>query len=171
MGVTLQPMRGGIAAAFVFGVLLVGATPVGAASGPGMGAPSAMTVSASPHAAKAHAVRLTVTLRYEMQCGYPGAGPLVVTFPSALKLPQRFAAGAVELSGKATAATVNGRQVTVTIARHKGLLCDLMGPGSLTLTFTRAAKLGNPTRAGSYSFKASHGKRTFTAKLAIKPVS
>ena len=162
-------MRGGIAAAFVLGVLLVAATPVGAASEPAIGVPSAMTVSGSPHAAKAHPVRLTVTLRFEMQCGYPGAGPLVVTFPSTLKLPQRLVAGAVELSGKPTAATVKGRQVTVTIPPHKGLLCDLMGAGSLTLTFTHAAKLANPARAGSYSFKASHGKRTFTAKLAVMP--
>lgn len=127
-----------------------------------------MTVTASPHVARAHSVRLTVTLRYEMQCGYPGAGPLVVTFPGSLKLPQRFAAGAVKLSGKSIAGTVKGRRVTVTVPRHKGSLCDVMGPGTVTLTFTRAAELANPARAGSFSFGATHDGRAFTAKLVVK---
>jgi hypothetical protein len=128
-----------------------------------------MTVTASPRATGAHAVRLTLILRYEMQCSYPGAGPLVVTFPSAVKLPQRFAAGAVNLAKKPVAAHVSGRRVTVTVPRHKGVLCDLIGPGSLTLTFTRAAKLANPARAGAYSFRATHAGQAFAAKLRIKP--
>jgi len=130
-----------------------------------------MTVTASPRSAGAHGVRLTLTLHYEMQCSYPGAGPLVVTFPAALKLPKQFAAGAVTLGGKQVAANVDGRQVTVTIAPHTGKLCDVMGPGSLTLAFTRAAKLANPARAGSYRFTATHAKRAFTARLAIKPAA
>ena len=127
-----------------------------------------MKATASPHVAGAQAVRLTLTLRYEMQCGYAGAGPLVVTFPRAVELPQRFAAGAVRLAGKPVVATLDARHVSVTVPRHKGMLCDLMGPGSLTLTFTRAAKLANPSRAGSYSFQATHAGRAFTAKLRIK---
>ena len=130
-----------------------------------------MTVTASPRTARAHAVRLSLTLRYEMQCNYPGVGPLVVTFPSAFRLPQRFASGAVKLNGKQIAATVGGRRVTVTVPPHKGVLCNLMGPGSVSLAFTHAAKLTNPARAGSYGFTATHGKRTFTAKLAVKPAS
>ncbi len=128
-----------------------------------------MTVAASPHAAGAHAVRLTVTLRYVMQCGYPGVGPLVVSFPSAFKLPRRFASRTVKLDGKPVAAKIKGRRVTVNVPPPNGVLCNLMGPGSVTLAFTRAAKLANPAQAGSYGFKATHGKRTFTAKLAIKP--
>jgi hypothetical protein len=127
-----------------------------------------MTVTAAPRAARAHGVLLTFTLRYEMQCGYPGAGPLAVTFPSAVKLPQRFADGAVRLAGKSIAATVTARRVTVTIPPHKGVLCNLRGPGSVTLAFTRTAKLANPARPGSYSFHATHEKQAFTAKLAIK---
>jgi hypothetical protein len=161
-------MRGGVAAAVAFTALLVSVPQAGASSrqiAPGV----SMTVTASPRAAGAHAVRLTMTLRYEMQCGYPGVGPLVVTFPSALKLPQRFASSAVKLNGKPIAAKVKGRHVTVTIAPHKGVLCSLMGPGSVTLVFTPAAKLTNPARAGSYGFTATHEKFTFTTKLAIKP--
>ncbi len=128
-----------------------------------------MTVTASPRAANVHAVRLTATFRYEMQCSYPGAGPVVVTFPSALKLPKRFAAGSVKLAGKPVAVKVKGRRVTVTIAPPKGVLCGTLGPGSLTLVFTRKAKLQNPRRAGSYRFTAKHATHSFAAKLAIKP--
>lgn len=130
-----------------------------------------MTVTASPNTATAHPARLTVTLRYEMQCGYPGAGPLVVTFPSAVTLPKRFAAGAVRLGGKSIVATRAGRQVTVTIAPPKDTLCNLVGPGSLKLEFTRKAKLANPKRAGSYHFTASHGTHALASKLAITPAS
>jgi hypothetical protein len=127
-----------------------------------------MTVTASSHVAGARRVRLTLTLRYEMQCDYPGGGPLVVTFPKGLRLPRNFAAGTVRLEGNPVAAKVAGAQVTVTVAPHKGILCDVMGRGSLTLAFTRDAKLANPRRAGSYRFRATHGRRSFTAKLAIR---
>lgn len=129
---------------------------------------TSMTVSTSSHAAGAAPIRLAFILRYEMQCGYPGAGPLVVTFPAALKLPQQFAAGAVRLAGKRMAAAVDGHRVTVSIPPYKGTLCDLMGRGALTLVFTRGAKLANPARAGSYHFQASHLRRTFSASFAIK---
>jgi hypothetical protein len=114
-------------------------------------------------------MRLRLTLRYEMQCGYPGAGPLAVKFPAALKLPSRFAAGSVRLGGKAIAPKVNGREVTVTIPPPTGTLCGTIGPGRTVLAFTVAAKLVNPARPGSYSFRATHGTHAFAAKLAIKP--
>jgi hypothetical protein len=164
-------MRGGVGAtAIVFLALLVAASPAGAGSKPPSVVPS-MTVTASPRAARAHGIRLTLILRYEMQCNYPGAGPLVVTFPAALKLPKQFAAGAVKLAGKPVTAKVDGRHVTVTVAPHTGILCDVMGPGSLTLAFTRDARLASPARAGFYRFTATHRKRAFTARLAIKPAA
>ena len=94
-----------------------------------------------------------------------------MTFPSALKLPADFAAGTVLLSGKPVHATVSGRQVAVTVPPHKGMLCNIVAPGSLTLVFTHAAKLANPVHAGSYRFTATHGTRAFTAALTIKPAA
>lgn len=132
-----------------------------------MSVPS-MTVVASSRAAGAHRVRLVVTLRYQMQCGYPGAGPLVVTFPSALKPPKQFAPGTVRLADKVVGATVKAQKVTVTVPPPRGVLCSMLGPGSVRLLFTRAAKLTNPGRAGSYRFRATHGKHTFRATLVIK---
>lgn len=162
-----RAVRGGIAA-LVFVFVLVAVPPAGATSRQPASLAS-MTVTASPAAASAHPTRLTLTLRYEMQCGYPGAGPLVVRFPPAVRLPKRFAAGAVRLLGKPIAATRAGRQVTVTIGPPSGQLCTLLGPGSVKLVFTRKARLANPKRAGSYRFTAMHGKHTFTSKLAIRP--
>ena len=130
-----------------------------------------MEMTASSYEPGAHGVRLTFTLHYWMQCGYPGAGPLVVTFPKGMRLPDQLASGAVRLAGKPVASEVHGRQVTVTVAPHTGVLCDLMSRGSLKLAFTRLAKLSNPTRAGSYRFAAKHRRLALTAKLVIKPAS
>lgn len=160
-------MRGGLVGVAALVLTLLVAVPLGgAASGPPIAVQS-MTVGASPHSARAHHVRLAITLTYVMQCEYPGAGPLVVTFPSTVKLPKRFAAGSVKLAGKPVAATVSGRNVTVTIPPHAGLLCTTMGPGVVTLVFTPAAKLANPTHAGSYRFTATHTEHTFRARLVV----
>lgn len=164
-------MRGGLVSGAVILALLVAVPIGGAASGPPTASVQSMKLTESTHAARAHGVRLTITLRYLMQCGYPGAGALVVTFPSAAKLPDRFATGSVRLAGNAVAARLEGRNVTVTIPRHKGVLCNTMGPGTLTLTFTHAAKFGNPAHVGSYGFTATHAKHTFKAKLVIKPAA
>jgi hypothetical protein len=86
-----------------------------------------------------------------------------------MKVPKKLAAGAVLVAGKPIAATVDGRQVTVTIKRPAGVLCGVVGPGLLKLVFTRKANLANPSRPGSYRFTATHAPRTFTAKLAIRP--
>jgi hypothetical protein len=161
-------MRGGVAAAVLVLAVLVAVPSAGAGESPRPFGAS-MTVTASPHTTRAHA-RLTLTLRYEMRCGYPGSGPLVVTFPSALKLPKRFAAGAVR-AGKSLAAKVEGRTVTATIPPPKGTLCNVVSLGSLAVTFTRAAKLVNPGQAGSYRFKAAHAGHHFTARLAITPAA
>ena len=110
-------------------------------------------------------------LRYEMRCGYPGSGPLVVTFPSAWKLPKRFASGAMRAAGKPLPAKVEGRTVTATIPPPTGTLCNVVNLGSLAVTFTRAAKLVNPTQAGSYRLRAAHAGHHFTARLAITPAS
>jgi hypothetical protein len=164
----MRALAGSVAVTIL--ALLVAVPLGGAASTPALELQS-MKVSASTHVAGAHHVRLTIALTYEMQCGYPGAGPIVVTFPSAAKLPGQFAAGSVKLSGKAVAATIKGRKVSVTVPPHDGVLCGTIGPGRATITFTHAAKVGNPAQAGSYRFTAVHTKRTFSAKLVIKPAA
>lgn len=157
--------------AVAFLAVLSAAPPAGAVSSPPIVSVPSMTIAASSHAARAHPVRLAVTLRYRMQCGSPGPGPFVVTFPSALKLPKRFAPGSVKLAGRVVAASTRARKVTVTVPPPKGVTCGMLGPGSVTLLFTREAKLRNPARAGSYRFTATHANHTFRARLAVEPAT
>jgi len=126
-----------------------------------------LTVVASPARAGAHDVRLTLTLRYPMQCGYPGAGPLVVTLPAAEVVPAAVPQGSVLLDGKPTAATVAGSRVTVMIASHQGPICDVIGPGTVRLTIKSQAGFGNPPKTAKYRVTAMHARRSFSAVLAI----
>jgi len=168
-------MRGSLAALLAAVTALGAALTASAATGPPVHSPTfpvtptafGMTVTASSAAAGAQDVQLTVTLRYAMQCSYPGAGPLVVTFPDAMSLPTAFANGSVRLSGRAVEAKVSDRKVTVTVPVHRGLMCDVMGPGRLVLTFTHAAKLANPASPGTYRFAAAHARRGFSTTLTI----
>jgi hypothetical protein len=164
-------VRGGIITTIMLASLLVGTASAGAGSRQAAATLDSMTVTASPQTASAHGVRLAVTLRYQMQCNYPGAGALVITFPKALKPPKKLAAGSVRMAGKPIAAEVDGRQVTVTIPAPTGTLCGIVGPGLLKLAFTPKAHLSNPSRPGSYRFAATHTSHTFAAKLAIKAAS
>lgn len=149
--------------------LLVAAPTADAGSKRPVAVRQSMTVAASPQAASAHPVRLAMTFHYQMQCGYPGSGPLVVTFPKALRLPKQLVAGAVRLAGIPITTTVNGRRVSMTIAPPTGVLCSMVGPSSLRLVFTRRAKLANPGRPGSYRFTVAHTTHRFTAMLTIGP--
>jgi hypothetical protein len=45
----------------------------------------------------------------------------------------------------------------------------VIGPGTIKIRFTRAAKLGNPRKAGRYTVRASIGTQDFSARVRIKP--
>ena len=166
-------MRGGVAATLLALTTLVAALTASAATGPPVHRLTPvtplteMTVATSSAAPGAQDVELRVTLRYQMQCGYPGAGPLTVTFPDAMAPPSSFAAKSVLLSGKPVAARVAGSKVIVTVPMHRGLMCDVIGPGKVVLTFTHAAGLANPASPGTYRFAAAHARRGFSATLKI----
>jgi hypothetical protein len=128
---------------------------------------SGMTVAASTNAAGADNVMLALTIRYVMQCGYPGAGPLVITLPAAEVVPSSLPKGSVLVGGVPAAAKISGRSVAVAIPKYKGFICDVMGPGKLQVIFTSRAGLGNPPTPGSYHYTAVHARRTFGAALTI----
>ena len=128
---------------------------------------SGLTVVASPPVAGARHVRLTLVMRYEMQCNYPGAGPLTVVLPRQASVPNELQVGSVLLGGKATEAKIAGTTVTVVIAPPTGVMCDAMGPGMLQLVFTPRAGLGNPARSGSYRVRVVHARHSFTAVLRV----
>ena len=131
-----------------------------------------------PHSAKlelssshvgAQPVEVTVQLGYDMQCGYPGPGPVLLTFPAAEHVPATIPTGAVLVDGKmARAVHVAGQTVSVGLAPPPQVMCDVIGPGRLTLELKRAAGLGNPGRAGSYLLRAAKGGLTFTARFAVR---
>jgi hypothetical protein len=128
---------------------------------------SSMTAATTPTVAGARHVRLTLAMHYEMQCGYPGAGPLVVVLPNDMSLPTRLPSGSVLVNGNPLPATIAHARVTVSIPPHTGVMCDSIGPGTLRLTLTRQAGFGNPARAGTYRLTAAHARRAFSTNLKI----
>ena len=46
-------------------------------------------------------------------------------------------------------------------------MCDVIGPGRLTIAFNRSAGLGNPARAGAYTISATRQAAAFSARIAI----
>ena len=46
-------------------------------------------------------------------------------------------------------------------------MCDVIGPGTVTVVFTRAARIGNPKAPGSYLVRGSHAADSFTGRFAI----
>ena len=126
------------------------------------------TVQVSPARVGARPVALTLTLGYEMQCGYPGPGPVVVQLPAAELVPARIARTAVLLDGKAAPGVqVAGHAISVALPPRPQVMCDVIGPGKLTITFTRAAGLGNPSRGGSYTVTATRGTTPVRARFSV----
>jgi len=127
---------------------------------------TALTVLLSIHAPHARDVRATLTFRYDMQCGYPGPDALVLHFPQ--RVPQHLARKAVLLDGKPVpAVTVLGHRVTLRMPPRPIVMCDSIGPGRLTVAFTRAAHLTNPV-AGRYRIVATKGTMRFSAPVTIR---
>jgi hypothetical protein len=160
--------------AVLLAVLAGGTVPALAASPPKPAPPvplprtGSATAVAAPATAGARPVTLTLKLRYEMQCGRPGAGPLVVSLPAAEHVPHALARSTVVLDGKPPASvSVTGHVVVLTLPPQQGVTCMVIGPGTLTVVFTRAAGLGNPAAAGSYPIAARIGAHTFTPHLAV----
>ena len=83
-------------------------------------------------------------------------------------MPTTFPDGPVLVDGDPVAAKAAGTRVTVAIA-HQGVICDVLGPGTLRLVFTPRAGLGNPVRAGSYRVTATHARHSFSAVLRSRP--
>lgn len=115
-------------------------------------------------------VALTVTLHYEMQCGYPGSGTLSVVLPSREQVPRALVVGSALLDGKRVDASLGpGKTVSVTLPPRPGVMCDEIGPGTLTLVVGKNAGLGNPAKAGTYAVSAraaSHALKTTVRIIA-----
>ncbi len=111
---------------------------------------------------------VTVELGYEMQCGYPGPGPVVLELPASEQVPARIPRASVLVDGKAAPSlSVSGHAVAVGLAPRPQIMCDVIGPGRLTIELTRAVGLGNPSRPGSYLLRAARGGVSFSARFDV----
>lgn len=128
----------------------------------------APTATLSTPKAGARPVALTVTVHYEMVCGQPGRGSVVVAFPRAAFVPTSIDRAAVLVNGKtAPAVSVSGHGVSIAMPLPHGVTCMSIGPGALALTFTRAAGVGNPPRPGVYTILVHRNAQTFEARVRI----
>jgi hypothetical protein len=126
-------------------------------------------VASVPASAGARRVTLKLTMRYEMQCGWPGAGPLVVSLPTAMRVvPHTITRAVVRLDGRPPATvSVTGHVIVFTLPPRRGVTCMEIGPGALTVVFAPAAGIGNPARPGTYPIAVRIGAHSFTARLRV----
>jgi hypothetical protein len=109
-----------------------------------------MTARAVPAQSGARPVALRLTVRTELQCGRPRGGPIVVAFPAAERMPASLQAGDVLVNGKALDATLSGHVVSIALPKTTGVTCDVIGPGTVSVVFTKRANLGSPLAPGTY---------------------
>ena len=129
-----------------------------------------LTATLSSAHAGARPVALTLAIRTELQCGRLNGGALVVRLPVQERMPATVAARAVLVGGKPSGAVaVAGHTLTVSIPRPRGMMCDVIGPGTVTLVLTRSANLGNPKHAGTYPLVVARGAQQFKTTLTISP--
>jgi hypothetical protein len=130
---------------------------------------STLAVTLSSHAAGARRVSVALTMHYEMQCGWPGPGVLVIRLPASMRVPAHLAASAVLVDRKppASVAVTGGDSISVGLPARPQILCDVIGPGTLTVTFAPAAELGNPKSAGSYVVRATHASDSASGRIRI----
>jgi len=120
---------------------------------PGLG-PHTATAVLSDDSTGARPVALTIRLRAELQCGRLQSTAVTVSLPTSMRVPSTVPRTAVAISGKVAASvSTRGTRVLIRPAQQSGgVICDVIGPGVVAITFARGAGLGNPPRAGSYAF-------------------
>ncbi len=127
------------------------------------------TVAVSPTVPAARPAVLTLRLHYEMLCAQPGRGPVIVSFPRALRVPSAIPTETVLVDGKAAySVQVVGHVVVIGLAPIPAVICQSFVPGTLKIVFRRSARLGNPMRSGAYVVHARVGTHAFAATLRIR---
>jgi hypothetical protein len=145
---------------------VIAAGAIAGSAAAGLGQSASGTIS-STHAGT-RTVTLTLKLGYEMQCGYPGPGPVVVTFPASWRVPAKLGPTPALVNGKAAvSASLSGHTISVGLAPPPQIMCDLIGPGTLTVQFTRGDNIGAPLKAGSSVVTATVKSQTFRVSYAF----
>ena len=100
-------------------------------------------------------------LHYEMTCGQPGLGPVVIQLPARMDVLPTLAA---RVNAKRAKATVSGHKVAVSLPRPPAVTCMSIGMGTLTIDL---ASVRNPPAAGTYFVRARVQDHGFVAQLAV----
>ncbi|HEX5449206.1 MAG TPA: hypothetical protein VFW85_04035 [Gaiellaceae bacterium] len=132
-------------------------------AGPSLLLPASLHVTLTPRTAGAATVRVQLTVHTELQCGRPAPGKITVTLPASERLPAR---PAVRLNNAPVKARVVKHRVSFVVPPPSGVICDVIGPGSFTVTI---AHLHNPSRAGAYRFSLVYGGRTLATTARVVP--
>lgn len=77
-------------------------------------------------------------------------------------------ASAIAVQGKPPSSVkLANRTLSITVARPTGVMCNVIGPGTVKILVSRAAQLGNPATAGTYKLAVHYGTETLEATLKI----
>ncbi len=130
--------------------------------------PQSASVAASTYKAGARTA-LTVQANYLMQCGSPGAGPVLLKLPAAMTIPSSLGPGSVLVDGSPAASVkLRGSSLTVGIPQKTGgITCDVIGMGKLIIVIPRTAGLRNPAKNGIYAFRVTVGPIDLAPKIRI----
>lgn len=165
-------MRDAAAAAVVIAVIAApgiaaAAAPAGSPIVPSFGA----VAHARPNITRARPVQLTLTLHQELQCGRLRGRSVLVVLPRAFAVPRRIVPAAVQVGGETPLAVLvsrRARSVRITLPPPPGLICDSIGPGSISVVFEKAAHLGNPAKPGHYRVSITVGPEHLVARIRIR---
>jgi hypothetical protein len=59
------------------------------------------------------------------------------------------------------------RTLTITMPLPTGVMCNVIGPGTVKILVSRGALIGNPMSAGTYDLGVRYRAETLQAKLKI----
>ena len=102
---------------------------------------------------------LSLKLRYEMVCGQPGRGPVVVHLPAAFRLSKLQ----VRIRGEARPFTVAGKTVRIRLRKPPEITCMSISEGVLPVTVG-----GIRAPAGTYAVRGAVNALSFTAGLRVR---
>lgn len=102
---------------------------------------------------------LSLHLRYEMVCGQPGRGPVVVHLPAAFRLSKLE----VRVRREARPFTVAGKTVTIGLRKPPQITCMSITEGVLPVTIA-----GVRAPRGTYAVHGAVNARTFPAELRVR---
>ena len=103
-----------------------------------------------------------VAAAFPLICGHT-TGIVKVDFPAPVRLPARIAPASVRLNGVSPQQIeIQGRTVTIQLARPKGITCDSISVGPLRIAFSAAThiRLGMARTA-----VVTHGTRRYAARI------